>query len=66
MVASNISDCVEGNSTTGPPLFNRSNYKYLNVRMIIYLQFINYYLWKVIRGPYVPNRTIDGNTIEKP
>ncbi|KAL5562884.1 hypothetical protein UlMin_032631 [Ulmus minor] len=56
----------EGNSTTRPPLFNDNNYGYWKVRMIIFLQSMEYELWEVIeKGPYIPMNKVEGSSVEK-
>ena len=45
----------EGQSTSGPPYFDGTNYTYWKARMKIYLQSIDYELWlNVSKGPYIP------------
>ena len=57
----------EGNSTTRPPLFNGNNYGYWKVRMIIFLQSMDYELWEIIeKGPYIPmKKETEGTLVAK-
>ena len=46
---------VEGQSTNRPPLFNGTCYNYWKARMRIYIQAVDYELWRVIsNGPKFP------------
>ena len=57
----------EGNSATRPPLFNGNNYGYWKVRMIIFLQSMDYELWEIIeKGPYIPmKKETEGTLVAK-
>ena len=62
----NVGMLPEGNSATRPPLFNGNNYGYWKVRMIIFLQSMEYELWEVIeKGPYIPMNKVEGSLVEK-
>jgi hypothetical protein len=50
---------LEGHSTNRPPFFDDTHYNYWKARMMIYVQSIDYNIWKIIEyGPYVPTKTI--------
>ena len=54
--------CVtEGQSSTRPPLFNGTNYTYWKTRIRIYIQSIDYNIWKtIVKGPHVPTIMVNG------
>lgn len=53
----------EGQSINRPPLFNGINYNYWKNRMKIYVQSVDYELWRIImNGPKIPTKRI--NTVE--
>ena len=57
---------AEGQSTNRPPLFNGTHYPYWKTRMTIYVQAIDFQLWRVItRGPHTPTKRVDGIDIPK-
>ena len=57
----------EGQSSSRPPLFSGTNYGYWKARMKIFIQSIDFQLWKVImKGPYIPTINVDGVDIPKP
>lgn len=50
---------LEGHSKNCLPFFDGTNYNCWKVRMMLYIQSINYNIWKFIKfGPYVPKRVI--------
>lgn len=50
---------LEEHSTNQPSLFDSTHNNYWKVRMMIYIQSIDYNIWKIIEyGPYVPTKTI--------
>ena len=50
----------EGQSTNRPPIFNGTNYNYWNNRMRIYIQSVDYELWRIIvRGPRTPTTKVE-------
>ena len=58
---------VEGQSTNRPPLFNGTNYTYWKACMHIYIQELDYQLWRVIiKGPHTPTIKVDDSEIFKP
>ena len=58
---------AEGQSTNRPSLFSGINFPYWKARMKIYIQTVDYHLWKVIlKGPQIPSIKIDGIDIPKP
>ena len=58
---------AKGQSTNRPPLFSGSNYPYWKARMKIYIQAVNYHLWRVIvNGPQIPLIKVNGIDIPKP
>ncbi|XP_057742061.1 uncharacterized protein LOC130960631 [Arachis stenosperma] len=49
---------AEGQSSNRPPLFNGKNYTYWKERMKIFVQAVDYRLWKIIlEGPKFPTTT---------
>ena len=51
----------EGQSTIRPPFFNEENYPYWKERMRIFIQSIDYAIWKIIvNGLEVPKKAIKG------
>jgi hypothetical protein len=47
----------EGTSTSKPPFFDENCYIYWKVRMVIYIQYIDYDLWLFIKnGPHKPTK----------
>ncbi|XP_057734151.1 uncharacterized protein LOC130949454 [Arachis stenosperma] len=49
---------TEGQSSNRPPFFNGKNYNYLKEKMKIFVQSVNYNIWKIIlNGPHVPTKT---------
>ena len=58
---------AEGQSTNRPPLFLGTNFPYWKARMKIYIQDINYHLWKVIlKGPQILTIRVNDIDILKP
>ena len=58
---------AEGQSINRPPLFLGTNFPYWKVRMKIYIQAVNYHLWRVIlKGPQIFLIRVDGIDIPKP
>ena len=58
---------AEGQSTNRPLLFSGTNFPYWKARIKIYIQAIDYHLWKVIlKGPQISSIKIDGIDIPKP
>ncbi|VFQ66008.1 unnamed protein product, partial [Cuscuta campestris] len=56
----------EGQSTTRPPLFDGTNYKYWKERMRIYIRSTNFQLWLVIKnGEEVPMKKVGDKLIPK-
>jgi len=57
----------KGSSTFRPHFFDDDNYAYWKVRMIIYLQFIDYYWWfSIENGPHKPTKIEVDIMIPKP
>ena len=57
---------AEGQSTNRPPLFTDTNFPYWKARIKIYIQAVDYHLWKVIhKGPQISTIRVDGNDIPK-
>ena len=57
---------MEGQSTHRPPLFNGVDYNYWKVRMRVYLQSIDYALWRIVEdGPFVPTKSDKDKLIPK-
>ena len=49
---------TEGQSNNRPPFFNGKNYSYWKERIRIFIQSIDYNLWKiVVSGPKIPTKT---------
>ena len=58
---------VEGQSTNKPSLFPSTNFPYQKARIKIYIQAVDYHLWKVIlKGPQISSIKIDSIDILKP
>ena len=58
---------AEGQSTNRPPLFSGTIFSYWKARMKIYIQVINYHLWRVIlKGPQILLIRVNGIDIPKP
>ena len=58
---------AEGQSTNRPSLFSGINFSYWKARMKIYIQVINYHLWRVIlKGPQIFLIRVNGIGIPKP
>ena len=58
---------AEGQSTNRPPLFLSTNFPYWKARMKIYIQAVDYHLWKVIlKGSQFFLIRVDGIDIPKP
>ena len=59
---------MEDQSTTRPPYFDGNDYPYWKIRMIIYLQALDYEIWKIIiDGPFMPTtKNEEGKEIPKP
>jgi hypothetical protein len=56
----------KGSSTFRPHFFDDNNYAYWKVRMIIYLQSIDYDLWLSIKnGPHKPTKIKNDITVPK-
>ena len=52
---------VEGQASNRPPFFNGTNYTYWKTRMRIYLQAVDYHIWRVItKGPHQPTHLVNG------
>ena len=57
---------AEGQSTNRPPLFSSTNFSYWKGRMKIYIQVVNYHLWRVIlKEPQIPLIRVNGIDIPK-
>ncbi|XP_072080926.1 uncharacterized protein [Arachis hypogaea] len=58
---------TEGQFNNRPPYFNGSNYSYWKERMRIFVQSIDYNIWKIIlNGPDVPTKqNADGEVVAK-
>ena len=55
MTTQNDSTFKEGQSTIRLPYFNGNDYPYWNTRMRIYLQALDYEIWKIVNdGPFMP------------
>ena len=66
MITPMSASLAEGQSTNRPPLFNGSHYPYWKTRMTIYVQAIDFQLWRVItRGPHIPIKKVDSIDIPK-
>ena len=67
-MATNIGNSLgEGQSTNRPPSFNGTNYNYWKNRMRIYVQSVDYDLWRIIvNGPKTPTIKIEGVDTPKP
>ena len=58
---------IEGQSTNHPSLFNETNYTYWKACIWIYIQTLDYQVWRVIiKDPHTPTIKIDGKDIPKP
>ena len=56
MATQNDSIFKEGQSTTRPPFFDGNDYQYWKTRMRIYLQALDYEIWKVVcNGLFMPD-----------
>ena len=56
----------EGQSIIRPPFFNGENYPYWKERMRIFIQSIDYAIWKIIvNGLKVQKKTIGGQQVPK-
>ncbi|KAH9670992.1 CCHC-type domain-containing protein [Citrus sinensis] len=68
MATQNDSTFREGQSTTRPPYFDGNNYLYWKIRMRIYLQALDYEIWKIVNdGPFMPlTKNEVGEDIPKP
>ena len=61
------SSLAEGQSSTRPPLFSGTHYGYWKARMKIYIQAVDFQLWRIItRGPHTPIINVNGVDIPKP
>ncbi|KAH9765776.1 hypothetical protein KPL70_001961 [Citrus sinensis] len=58
----------EGQSTIRPPYFDGNDYPYWKIRMRIYLQALDYEIWKIVNdGPFMPlTKNEVGEDIPKP
>ncbi|MED6182198.1 hypothetical protein PIB30_119225 [Stylosanthes scabra] len=58
---------IEGHSSNRPPFFNGKNYAYWKERMMVFVQSIDYNIWKIIlNGPNIPTKTTaEGNVVPK-
>ena len=57
---------VEGQSINRPSLFSSTNFPYWKASMKIYIQAIDYHLWKVIlKEPQISLIRVDGIDIPK-
>ena len=58
---------AEGQSTNRPPLFSGMNFPYWKARMKIYIQAVNYHLWRaIVNGPQISLVRVNGIDIPKP
>src|SRR5215468_5089086 len=58
---------LEGQSSNRAPYFNGSNYSYWKACMRIYIQSVDYELWRVVvNGPFTISKTIEGTSKSKP
>ncbi|VFR01307.1 unnamed protein product, partial [Cuscuta campestris] len=56
----------EGQSTTRPPLFDRTNYTYWKERMRIYIQSTNFLRWRIIKnGENVSMKKVEETNVPK-
>ena len=61
------SSFVEGQSISKPPLFNGINYTFWKARIKIFIQALNYNMWRVItKGPHTPTIKVNGVSHLKP
>ena len=60
-MATNFENSLDkGQSTNRPPSFNGINYNYWKNRMRIYIQSVDYELWRIIvSGPKTPTTKIE-------
>ena len=50
---------LERRYTNRPPFFDGTQYNYWTAMTMIYVQSVNYNIWKIIEyGPYMPTKTI--------
>ena len=58
----------EGQSTNGPPFFDGNDYPYWKTIMGIYLQALDYEIWKIVNdGPFIPTtKNEEGEEITNP
>ncbi|CAL5438164.1 unnamed protein product [Camellia sinensis] len=57
---------AEGQLPSRPPFFNGSNYIFWKIRMKIFIQSLNYELWRIIvNGHKIPSKTIQGRILPK-
>ena len=58
---------LEGQSSNRPPYFNGSNYSYWKARMRIYIQSVDFELWRIVaNGPFTISKTVEGTSKSKP
>ena len=57
----------EGQSTNSPSMFNRTNYNYWKNRMRIYIQSVDYELWRIVlNGHRLPTKRVERVDVPKP
>ena len=48
---------MEGQSTTSPPFFYSNDYSYWKIRMMDFLQALDYEIWKIVcDGSFIPRK----------
>ena len=58
---------AEGSSMNGPPMFNGMNYAFWKIRMKIFMESIDSFIWEaVVHGPFVPMQVVKDEEVEKP
>ena len=57
----------EGSSVSRPPMFNGINYASWKIRMKIFMESIDSFIWEVVvHGPYVPMQVVKDEEVVKP
>ena len=57
----------EGSSVSRPPMFNGINYASWKIRMKIFMESIDSFIWEVVvHGPYVPMQVVKDKEVVKP
>ena len=62
----NYQTFVKGGSINWSSLFTKENYPFWEVRMRIFLEWVDRGVWDaIVNGPYIPNVVVDEKEVEK-